>query len=410
MNPETTIDRQRAATAGALASSVWTRASWRMRGGYFWFFAAVATFSPFAALYYRELGFSGVQVGLLTALPSLGASLTGPLWGAVADSLAIHRLVLRGGLALGAVLALVASQPTGFWPLLALVGLLAFALVPVAPLMDHYGVSVAERSGKSYGSLRVLGSIGYMAVVYVMGLLMDDDTTSIIFLAYAACLLLTLLSVVALPPLAERHTRPLFGGLRSVLGNRPLMLVMLVSYLTSSAASLIYVFLGIHVQELGGSNALVGAAFSISALSELPVIAFGGWLMAKLGARRLITLALLAHLLRFIAFGFISVPEWLIVAQLLHGLSFGGFLVASVPLAHRLAGREHAATAQSLLSTMSFGFGSITGALVGGALLDQVTTYVIFRGAAVLMVLTLVLFLVGSRVVGLDERRPADTA
>ncbi|HVL26103.1 MAG TPA: MFS transporter, partial [Thermomicrobiales bacterium] len=123
-----------------------------------------------------------------------------------------------------------------------------------------------------------------------------------------------------------------------------------------------------------------------------------------------ITLALLAHLLRFIAFGFISVPEWLIVAQLLHGLSFGGFLVASVPLAHRLAGREHAATAQSLLSTMSFGFGSITGALVGGALLDQVTTYVIFRGAAVLMVLTLVLFLVGSRVVGLDERRPADTA
>jgi MFS transporter, PPP family, 3-phenylpropionic acid transporter len=152
----------------------------------------------------------------------------------------------------------------------------------------------------------------------------------------------------------------------------------------------------------------VGAAFSISAASELPVIAFGGWLMARLGARRLIVVALLAYLGRFIAFGFITVPEWLIAAQLLHGLSFGAFLVASVTLAHRLAGREHTATAQALLSTMSFGFGSITGSLVGGALLDQVSTFTIFRGVAVLMLLTLVIFVVGNRVVGLEGRATSD--
>jgi PPP family 3-phenylpropionic acid transporter len=162
------------------------------------------------------------------------------------------------------------------------------------------------------------------------------------------------------------------------------------------------------MQELGGSNSLVGAAFSISAASELPVIAFGGWLMARLGARHLIVVALLAYLGRFIAFGFITVPEWLIAAQLLHGLSFGAFLVASVTLAHRLAGREHSATAQALLSTMSFGFGSITGSLVGGALLDQVSTFTIFRGVAVLMLVTLLIFVVGSRVVGLDERNGHD--
>jgi PPP family 3-phenylpropionic acid transporter len=242
-----------------------------------------------------------------------------------------------------------------------------------------------------------------MAVVYIMGIVMNDGVTSRFFVAYAACLGLTLISVLGLPTLSERYSRPLLGGIHMVRHNRPLLLLMVVSFLITSGASIIYTFLGIHIRQMGGSNTLVGAAFSVSALSELPVIFFGGWLMAKLGARRLIVVALVAYLIRFIAFGTITVPEGVIAAQLLHGLSFGAFLVASVTLAHRLAGREHSATAQALLTTVSFGFGSITGTLIGGVLLDEVSTYTVYRGIAVLMVLTLALFVVGSRVVGLDR-------
>jgi PPP family 3-phenylpropionic acid transporter len=399
---DVSVERERTAADDAGAVARWRRAGWHMRAGYFWYYAAVGAFSPFTALYYRDLGFSGVQVGVLTALPAISASLTGPLWGAITDSLAIHRAVLRVGLAAAVVIALLASQPTGFLPLLALVGLLAMVMVPVPPLLDNYGVNVAERAEQSYGALRVWGSIGYMAVVYAMGIVMNDGVTSLFFVAYAACLGVTLLSVLGLPTLAERYSRPLLGGIRMVRHNRPLLLLMIVSFLITSGASIIYAFLGIHIRQMGGSNTLVGAAFSVSALSELPVIFFGGWLMAKLGARRLIVVSLVAYLVRFIAFGTITVPEGVIAAQLLHGLSFGAFLVASVTLAHRLAGQEHSATAQALLSTVSFGFGSITGSLIGGALLDEVSTFTVYRGIAVLMIFTLALFIVGSRAVGLD--------
>ena len=56
----------------------------------------VRAYTPFAALYFRELGFSGVQVGLLSALPPLGVGLFGPVIGAVADEQGMHRAVLRG--------------------------------------------------------------------------------------------------------------------------------------------------------------------------------------------------------------------------------------------------------------------------------------------------------------------------
>ncbi len=377
--------------------TAWNRANWRLSLGYFWHFAAVGAFLPFSALYYDELGLSGWAVGVLTALPSFAIALFAPFWGAVSDSLAIHRLVLRAVLFLSALLALATTEASTFMALLLLVGLLAFLEVPVAPLLDSYGMAVGDRLGKAYGSLRVWGSAGYMAAVLVVGEAMGARVSSLIFLAHAACLGLALVSVFGLPALAERRPRPLLSGLGLLLRNRPLMLLLLVAYLLSSGAAIMYVFLGIHLRELGGTADLVGLAYAISAASELPVVAFGGWFLRRLGARRLVAVAIVVYGLRFAAFSVLSVPEWVLPIQALHGLSFGAFLLASVTLAHSLAGREQAATAQALLAATSFGLGTITGSLVGGALLDYVGTVGLFRGAAILMVITLLVLIAGQR-------------
>jgi MFS transporter, PPP family, 3-phenylpropionic acid transporter len=177
--------------------------------------------------------------------------------------------------------------------------------------------------------------------------------------------------------------------------------------LLSSGAAIMSVLLGIHVQDLGGTASLVGLAFAVSAASELPVVAFGGWLLRRLGPRRLVALAIVVYALRFVAFSALSVPAWVVPIQALHGLSYGAFLMASVTLAHRLAGREHAATAQALLAATSFGLGSITGSLVGGALLDHVGTVGLFRGAAMLMGVTLAVLIAGERVTTLDQPDPS---
>jgi MFS family permease len=80
--------------------------------------------------------------------------------------------------------------------------------------------------------------------------------------------------------------------------------------------------------------------------------------------------------------------------------------MASVTLAHRLAARGQAATAQALLTAMSFGFGAIVGSLVAGALLDAIGTAGLFRLSAVLMIVTLVVLIAGNRLVGLNRPAP----
>jgi nitrate/nitrite transporter NarK len=103
------------------APAPWRRASRRLRLGYRWHFAAVGAFMPLAALSYRELGLSGLVVGILTALPACALALCAPLWGAVSDSLALHRLVLRVVLGLAVLVVLVATDASTFTAILLLV-------------------------------------------------------------------------------------------------------------------------------------------------------------------------------------------------------------------------------------------------------------------------------------------------
>lgn len=391
---------------GAGERAGWHRADLKVAGGYFAYFGAIGALTPFAALYYRELGFSGLQVGVLTALPAIGAALCGPVGGVVADTLGIHQWVLRLALGLTAIVAFVSAQASAFVTLLLLIGILSFVSAPVAPLLDSYGVSASEHTSRSFGSVRVWGSIGYMAAVLVVGWLMGERASPVLFVAHGVLAGIALAALLRLPALAERRAAPLFDGFRVVLHSRPTALLLLIAFVLSVGAALINTYLGVRIEEVGGSASQVGLAFAIASASELPVIALSGWLLDRLGAPRLVGMAIVVYLVRFISFSTISVPEWLLPMQALHGLSYGAFLMASVILVHRLAGQQHAATAQSLLTAVSMGLGTITGALVGGAFLDVIGTEGLFRAAAVLMVFTLAVLILGNRAVGLDRPRP----
>jgi PPP family 3-phenylpropionic acid transporter len=384
----------------------WRRATWQVAGGYFWYYGGVGAFVPFSALYLRELGFSGLQVGILTALPSLGVALAGPVIGAMSDSLGVHRWVLRIGLAAAAALAAIGATLDTFPPVLLVMAALALALAAVPSMMDSYAVTTSDRAGRSYGAVRVWGSIGYMLAVLVVGRLMGDDVSALVFTGYAACLGVALLTVATLPRLGDRRAQPLLGGIRDALSNPSLVVLLAVAFLISTGAAVMNIYLGVHLEGIGGSASLIGLAFAVSAASELPVVAFGGWFLARLGAFRLAALAIVVYAARFAAFSMLTQPEWVLGVQVFHGLSYGAFLMASVTLAHRLAARGQAATAQALLTAMSFGFGAIVGSLVAGALLDAIGTAGLFRLSAVLMIVTLVVLIAGNRLVGLNRPAP----
>lgn len=378
-----------------MKTSDWRRANWMIGFGYVWFFAGIAAFTPFAAIYYRSLGFNGFQVGILTAMPAIALSLTGAYWGAVADTLGVHRTMLRISLALGAVLALLASRADGFPLMFTWITVLSVSIVPLRSLMDHFAVLIGGKVGRPFGHIRMWGAFGYSTFALTLGQAMNKEVTSLFLVAYSVSLLLTLASTFMLPQLPAQQRRPLLEGFGDLVRNRPLMLLLLVAFSQAVSAFLIVASLGYHITSMGGNASQVGAAFAIAAVSELPFFMAGAWFYRRLGPDRLIAIILCLYAVRMLLLGLADAPGQVLALQALHGLTFGSFLVVSVPRAHEFGGGKYPATVQAMITTAGFGFGNVVGAFLGGALLDY--THEMYFSTAILMLVMVLTYTVAMR-------------
>jgi len=211
----------------------WASVTRSLKLSYLWSFSAIGAFGSFIALYYRDLGFSGFEIGILVAIPPIAVAFFGPLWGAIADSQGAHRLVLRSALGVSALLAVACTQIATFPAFVAMISLLALFSTPVNAILDSYAVTAGERRTTSFGSLRVWGSVGYMLTVLVVGRLMGENVTRLFLIADAIFLALALLASFGLPKLGERQRTRLFDGIGLVRKNTRLILLLATAPITA---------------------------------------------------------------------------------------------------------------------------------------------------------------------------------
>lgn len=370
-----------------------------IRLAYWWYFSALGSLLTYITLYYQELGFSGLEIGILGTITPIAVAVCAPAWGMIADGFGAHRLVLRVGLLMLALLALTLAQTTNFWLILLINAGMGMFGSPIPAMLDSYSVTIGAQQQRSYGQLRLWGSFGYSVMTWLVGWWMGGSVTAAFLVAYAGSSLLALGSTLGLPRLSTRSSAPAWQGMRTVLGQPAMRVLLVTAFIATSSTGIVFNFFGIYVDALGGSAQLLGAANALSAICELPVLLFGAFLLDRFGSKRVLIFAVALYSLRFAAYTFVPSAPWIMPLQLLHGLTFGAFLMASVTLAYQLVGDEYAATAQGLLSSMSYGFGAIVGSLVGGALLDWIGIIPLYRVATLLMVVALAVLVFGLRMV-----------
>jgi MFS transporter, PPP family, 3-phenylpropionic acid transporter len=374
-----------------------------MGTSYWWYFAALGCFLPYIALYYQRLGFSGLEIGLLTTIGPLAVALCAPLWGAIADTFGVHRVILRGGLVGAGILALMLIQARSFWPILLLSLAFGASTASIPALLDSYSVKIGAQHKVSYGQLRLWGSLGYSLATWLIGWWMGGTVSHAFLIAYAVAVFLACGATLGLPQLAVRSGRPLRQGITTIITQRSMNVLLVTLFLAAISTGIVFNYFGIYVAALGGGAQLVGTATALGAISELPVLFFGAVLLNRYGSLRMLIFALGLYCVRFSLSLVVPSAAWLLPVQLLHGLTFGMHLMASVTLAYELAGPDHGATAQGLISAVSYGFGAIIGALIGGALLDRFGITTVMQVATLLMIVSLGVLLLGLRFIRRKE-------
>jgi MFS transporter, PPP family, 3-phenylpropionic acid transporter len=337
------------------------------RAAYATLFGAVGASFPYLPVFYREQGLSLGQVGLLGSLAAGVALLTAPLWGTLADRYPTSRIVIPiAALLTGVAAALLAAaqQPIAIG---ASAVAMSAALAGIPPLIDARTLDSVRGDHDRYGTIRVWGSISFVVAAWGTGFLVERAGIASLFTVYVPLLVATAVAGVFVrghgrvtPPL------PRLAGIGLVLRRGALRRFLVAAFVVWSASMAINGFFSIHLVAIGAPGELVGSAWALGAIVEVPIMWAYPSLAARFGTRRLLIAGSGAFALRAIALLVFTNPVAAAATMLLHGVGFGLLLVGGVTHVSRHAPREAAATAQGILSSTVFSLSMVMGPGLGG--------------------------------------------
>ena len=350
---------------------------------YFLYYAAAATLLPFLTIYYQDLGLTGTQIGFLAGLPPLLSLVSAPVWGVVSDTFKRRKPSLLIAISGALLLALVLSAVRAFVWLIPAVMLFSFFFSPIMPLVDTTTISLLGRQKERYGRLRLWGAVGWGLAAPIVGWLIERDSASWSFWAYAALMGLGLLIALRVPETGRADAAPKTNRQISLASPRWLLFLS-IAFAGGVSLSMISNYLFLFLRQLGADELSLGLTLTVATLSELPVLFFSNRLLRRWNERQLIGAALLFFAVRAFAYSLIVVPWMALLIQLLHGPTFSLMWIAGVAYADRIAPPSLEATAQGLFSGVMLGIGAAAGAFLGGVLYEHVGLVVLFRLASLL--------------------------
>jgi len=152
---------------------------------------------------------------------------------------------------------------------------------------------------------------------------------------------------------------------------------MLISFIVSTEFQFFYLLSAPFLESVGVKDNLVPITKTLSQVAEIVSLAvFLPISLRYLGMRKTLVLGVLAWPLRYFIFA-LGQPLWLVIFSLaFHGIGFAFVFVTSQIYVDRVAPRDIRASAQSLLTLVTLGFGNWLGTIFSGRLKDHYTNFV----------------------------------
>jgi PPP family 3-phenylpropionic acid transporter len=180
---------------------------------------------------------------------------------------------------------------------------------------------------------------------------------------------------------------------------QPAWLVFAVSiFLLGLGFSGVSNFVSVTIKTMGGTDVLIGIAWTLSAASELPVLFFSAALLRRMGSQRLLAVALTMYVGRMLLYAVMPAPEWVLGIHAVFGAGFGIYWMSAVSYANELAPAALRTTAQSLL-TSTTSLANVIGALMCGWLFDRLGPPGLFAVLAICCMTATIIFAAGRLVI-----------
>jgi PPP family 3-phenylpropionic acid transporter len=360
---------------------------WRLGAFYAAYFAAGGVLAPYFPLYLDARGLTAAEIGIVMAVAQ-GMRVVGPTgWGWLADHTSHRVAILR----LTALVACVGFAPVllpgGFGYVLAVMFVFHLFLTGQLPLAEAIAAMHLRgdpRAAARYGRLRACGSIGFIVLVLFTGVLLDR--TGLAPTPYLALVLLGVTFAATClvrdaPAVEAAHERI---SVRARLREPRVRWFFLSVLLMIFAHSALYTYLSIYLAQLGYSKTEIGVLWVLGVVIEIALFYSQGRLFKRFDLLRLVEASLLVAVLRFFLIAELAqIAVVLVLAQLMHAVTFAVHHSASVLTIQRWFPGRAAARGQALYTSIGYGVGGTLGSLIAAWLWTEVSASAAFLSSSV---------------------------
>ena len=338
---------------------------------------------PYFPLWLEAQGFDAQQIAVILSAPMFLRVVTTPFITAMADEareranvlilLLASTLLISGGYFL---------KPT-YLVILAVSLLLSVAWTPQVPMTDSLALSGVRRFGSSYAAMRIWGSISFLIANLGGGYILSHTGAQAVPAIITTALAFALGASLVAPRLGRpRRGSPLSAADMQVaapkLMNRYFLLFIGGSGMILASHGFMYSFVSIYWKSIGLGDTIVGILWAWAVVAEVVMFMAFKRLFAHLSASRMIAMAGVAAIVRWIAYPLIwplglGVPGFCAV-QTLHALSTALILLGVQKLIADTVAEERTGAAQGMVF-FATGFAMAAVTLASGPLYDAFGVY-----------------------------------
>jgi nucleoside transporter len=323
----------------------------------------------------KVLHATGVQIGAAYSAMAIATIFSPFLVGMIADRFfAAQKLLgvlhLAGA---GLLFYLTKVDISGFYWVLLLYSLL---YAPTLALANTVAFRQMTDSGKEFPSIRVFGTIGWIATGWMIDKVLHIGTDQLALTFQMAAIASAVLGILSFllphtPPKAKDST----ASFAQILGADSFVLFKDTSFLVFFISSILiciplsfyYSLTNLYLTEAGMEN--VASNMTFGQFSEALFIVLIPFFFRKLGVKWMIALGMIAWALRFVFFGYGDGTSnlWMLFAGIvLHGICYDFFFVTGQIYTDSKAGEKIQSQAQGMITMATYGIGMWVGSLLSG--------------------------------------------
>ena len=344
------------------------------------------------AYWFQNRHWSGAQFGAIFSTMGIASLFMPSIMGMIADKW-INAEKLYGGLHIAGAIVLFAiplvdNPTTLFWVML----LNMMCYMPTISLSITVAYSALKGDGKDvvidYPPIRVWGTIGFIAALWVVSLLHLEISTGQFYVASSAALLLGVYAFTlpqCKPKLGHGPGRSLLDtlGLNSfaLFRNSKMAIFFIFAMLLGAALQLTNAYGDTFLHDFANVDAYKDTIavrypaiiMSISQVSETLFILAIPFFLKRFGIKMVMLISMLAWTLRFglFAYGNPGPGLWMIVMScIVYGMAFDFFNISGSLFVEGQSDPSIRASAQGLFMLMTNGVGAVLGSSLSGLIIQ----------------------------------------